>query len=84
MHTPDQAEIDHALRELLEHPKPPEWLMRMIEHYRKTGAFRPEGLRRLLGDPSKGVVVEPNASVDAILATVRRDYISVRKSAVRA
>ena len=65
-HTED--EIRQALRELLGSTRPPAWLLEMIEYYRKTGTFRPEDLRRLTGDPSEGVRVEPNASVDALLA----------------
>jgi hypothetical protein len=69
MPTPSQDEIVQALHSLVESTPPPAWLLEMLEYYRQTGIFRPEDLRRLLGDPSKGVRVEPNASVDAILAT---------------
>ena len=34
----------------------------MIEHYWRTGTYRPEDLRRFLGDPTKGVEVGPNTS----------------------
>jgi len=32
-----------------------EWVREMRAHYARTGAFRPQDLRRLLGDPAKGV-----------------------------
>jgi hypothetical protein len=68
MAAPTQAEITEALRELLTRTPPPVWLVEMIEHYRRTGTFRPEDLHRLVGDPNRGVRVDPNATVDAILA----------------
>ncbi len=38
-----------------------QWVRDMIDHYRRTGAYRPEDLRRLLGDPNQAVEVGPNA-----------------------
>lgn len=32
-----------------------DWVRKMKEHYARTGAFRAEDLRRLLGDPTRGV-----------------------------
>jgi hypothetical protein len=55
--------------ERLQQMPPAEWVRRMIEHYRRTGTFRPQDLRRLLGDPTKGVEVGPNSSLASNLAT---------------
>jgi hypothetical protein len=43
--------------------KEPEWVWKMKEHYARTGAYRPEDLRRLLGDPTKGVEMGAGASI---------------------
>lgn len=42
----------------------PEWLRKMREHYAKTGTYRAEDLRRVLGDPTRGVEMsaKPSAS----------------------
>lgn len=45
--------------ELLQSVPPADWVRDMVEHYHRYGTFRPEDLRRLLGDPKMGVVV-PN------------------------
>lgn len=69
MAVPNQNEIEQALHDLLENTPPPVWLIEMIEHYRQTGAYRPQDLQKLLGDdPSQGVRVQPNATAEAILA----------------
>lgn len=39
-----------------------EWVRRMSEDFAKTGSYRPEDLRRLLGDPTRGVELTTNAS----------------------
>ena len=62
--------------ELLTQPHPPEWVRRMIDHYQRTGTYRPEDLRRLLGDPTKGVEVGPNAS----LASMFTEFTEHRSS----
>jgi hypothetical protein len=40
-----------------------EWVRDMIDHYRRTGAYRAEDLLRLLGDPNQAVEVGPKASL---------------------
>lgn len=40
----------------------PDWIVKMHEHFRQTGTYRPEDLRRLLGDQRRTVQVGPNAS----------------------
>jgi hypothetical protein len=43
-------------RELLQRQATPAaWVLEMTNHYRQTGSYRPGDLRRLLGDPTKGV-----------------------------
>jgi hypothetical protein len=49
---------------------PAEWVRDMIDHYRRTGTYRPEDLRRLLGDPNRAVEVGPNASLSSHLLAV--------------
>jgi hypothetical protein len=53
------SDVSPKFEELLQSVPPAEWVREMIEHYRRHGSFRPEDLRRLLGDPKTGVVV-PN------------------------
>ncbi len=54
-----QREIQAKLREL----PPADWVRAMIDHFQRTGSYRPEDLRRLLGDPNQAVEVGPNASL---------------------
>ncbi len=42
---------------------PAEWVRDMIDHHRRTGSYRPEDLRRLLGDPNKAVEIGPDVSI---------------------
>ncbi len=44
----------------------------MIEHRRRTGTYRPEDLRRLLGDPNKSVEVGPESSLSSFLSAEGR------------
>jgi hypothetical protein len=67
MPIPTQDDIANSLRELLECNSPPLWLLEMIEHYRRTGMFRPGDLQKIMGDPTKGVRFQPDTTVDAIL-----------------
>lgn len=41
------------LAEKLASAPPAEWVIEMRRHYARTGSYRPEDLRRLLGDQSK-------------------------------
>lgn len=58
-----QTDTQQSWRELLSQAQPAEWVREMIENYRRTGTYRAEDLRRLLGDPTKGVEVGPNQSL---------------------
>lgn len=60
---------ERSLQELLREQPPAEWVQEMIEHYRRTGSFRPQDLRRLLGDPTKGVEVGPQPSLSAFFSS---------------
>ena len=54
-----QREIQAKLRQL----PPADWVRAMIDHYQRTGSYRSEDLRRLLGDPNRSVEAGPNASL---------------------
>jgi hypothetical protein len=47
----------------------PEWIVKMQEHYRQTGTYRAEDLRRLLGDQRRGVSSDPNSTLATSLAS---------------
>jgi hypothetical protein len=48
-------EFQKRWQEFLAQAQPPEWVRKMIEEYWRTGTYRPEDMRRLLGDPNKRV-----------------------------
>ncbi len=62
------TEDARALQEQLQSLPLAEWVRKMLEHYQKTGTYRAEDLRRLLGDPTQGVEVGPDISLVAFLA----------------
>ncbi|MBU0719550.1 MAG: hypothetical protein KJ749_15005 [Planctomycetes bacterium] len=62
-----QRGIEKKFREL----PPAPWVREMMDHYHRTGAFRPEDLRRLLGDPNRAVEVGPNVSLSTLLDSAR-------------
>ncbi len=64
-----QSALQRLFEERLRQTPPPEWVRKMIEHYRRTGTYRPQDLRRLLGDPTEGVEVGPNSSLASNLAS---------------
>ena len=59
-----QREMETKLRQL----PPAQWVRDMIDHYNRTGTYRPEDLRRLLGDPNRAVEVGPNTSLAAFFS----------------
>ncbi|MEX0612879.1 MAG: hypothetical protein WD229_12235 [Pirellulales bacterium] len=71
---PEASAVDFQRRwqELLSDAEPPDWIREMIEYYRRTGTYRPEDLHRLMGDPTRGVEVDPNTSLSCLLASRRR------------
>jgi hypothetical protein len=60
-----------SLRELLRQVPPPKWVAEMIEHHRRTGAYRPEDIERLLGDPNRRVEVRSEMSINSLLADLQ-------------
>ena len=68
---PTGSEFRQSWHEFVSQAQPPEWVRKMIDHYWQTGSYRPEDLRRLLGDPSKGVEVGPNVSIASFLTSKR-------------
>jgi len=55
---------DHNyLQRMLEETGPPQWVTDMHEHYERTRTYRPEDLRRLLGDPTRCVTVGPGGGI---------------------
>ena len=53
------AQFERLKRKAVE----PDWIREMREYFAKTGTFRAEDLRRLLGDPTKGVETGARDSV---------------------
>lgn len=45
--------------------KIPDWVRKMKEYYKRTGTYRPEDLRRLLGDPTKSIEMDAGASLSS-------------------
>ena len=62
-------DLEREIRASSEKIPPAEWVLAMIEHRRRTGSYRPEDLRRLLGDPNKSVEVGPESSLSSFLST---------------
>jgi len=58
-----QREIQAKLEEL----PPADWIRQMIDHYNRTGSYRLEDLRRLLGDPNRAVQIGPDANLACFL-----------------
>jgi len=54
-----QAEVENMLRRL-EESGPPPWIREMHEHFRQKGFYRPEDLRRVLGDPTDRLELRPD------------------------
>ena len=46
-------------QEMVNNLSEPGWVIEMREYYYKTGTFRVGDLKRVLGDPSKGVSTNP-------------------------
>jgi hypothetical protein len=72
MATKAKTDLEQALQERLESLPAAAWVREMIEHYQRTGTYRAKDLHRLLGDPTKGVEVGPNANLAALLAGLEK------------
>jgi hypothetical protein len=64
----EKTEVDLAIQKLHESTLQPEWMREMGAHYRRTGTFRPEDLRRVLGDPTKGVMISSEKTLESFLS----------------
>lgn len=65
------SDSSRSIRDMLRDMPPPEWVRQMIDYHRLTGAYRPEDLERLLGDPNKRVEVLSETSVAALLGDLQ-------------
>ena len=52
--------------ELMKGPDP-EWVREMREHYREKGWYRPDDLKRLLGDPNRRVDMGTKESIERLM-----------------
>jgi len=50
----DELDLEEMIRRL-DQIGPPDWVREMREHFHRTGFYRPEDLRRLLGDATEPV-----------------------------
>jgi hypothetical protein len=64
----DEAKREQVERKSLESSGQQDWHKDMVAHYQRTGSFRPEDLRRVLGDPSKGVQIRPDTTMDSFFS----------------
>ena len=67
-----QLAAKRSLQEMLENLPVADWVRDMIEHYNRTGTYRPQDLRRLLGDPTRCVQSGPNSTLAAHLLPTDR------------
>ena len=64
MMPPLPTEKLRMLQAEMERTPPAAWIVEMVRHYQRTGNYRPEDLRRLLGAPTGGVSVGPKAPLE--------------------
>lgn len=63
-----RADLERELRAKLRDMPPADWVREMIDHYQKTGTYRAQDLRRLLGDPNQSVKVGPDGCLPSFLS----------------
>jgi hypothetical protein len=68
MQTHEASEAEQVLIHVLHTTPPPAWILEMIAHYQKTGAYRARDLRRLLGDPCEGVRISPDTNTECVFS----------------
>jgi|GEM_PF-6096875 hypothetical protein len=56
---PKNTELRRQIQDRLQQLPPADWVQEMIAHYWRRGTVHPEDVRRLLGDPTRGVEVHP-------------------------
>ena len=74
----DSKSVESNFEETLRSAPVPDWVIKMQEHFRQTGTYRTEYLRRLLGDQRRGVQVGPNASLATFLRSSQGGRSSTR------
>lgn len=67
-------EIQRRWQEYVGRAQMPKRVQEIHEHYRKTGVFRPEDLRRVLGDPNQSVEIGPNSTLASAMAQRTAHY----------
>jgi len=72
MRNPTSDAVGRQIIEQLAQASPPTWVLAMIEHYRRTGSYRPRDLRRLLGDSRESVKGSSEKSIEAALTAMAR------------
>jgi hypothetical protein len=65
MSTATYTDLRRQIQDSLQQVPRADWVGAMIDHFERTGVYRPEDLRRLLGDPNRAVVVGPNPSLSS-------------------
>jgi len=66
-----QDDLQREIQVRLQQIPPAEWVRKMIDYYQRTGTYRAQDLRQLLGDPTKGVEVGSNVGVSSLLSKDR-------------
>jgi hypothetical protein len=51
----------------------------IVEHYWQTGTFRPQDLRRLPGDPTKGGEVTPNTNLGLVPGSLSGAHFLIQR-----
>ena len=63
-----EPEIRERWQKALEDAPLPEWIQEMHRHYWRTGIYRAEDLRRLLGNPNQGVEIGPRTTLASAMS----------------
>lgn len=73
MSTASRADLHGEIQAKLQQIPPAQWVREMVDYYRRTGTYRTEDLRRLLGDPNRSVEVGPSASLPSFFLAAKND-----------
>ena len=66
---PQHHDLQRQIQDRLRQVPRADWVQSMIDHFQRTGAYRPEDLRRLLGDPNRTVEVGPKSWLSSLFCT---------------
>lgn len=69
MCTATYTDLQRPIQDSLRQVPRADWVRSMIDHFERTGAYRPEDLRRLLGDPNRAVEVGPKSCLSSFLCS---------------